>query len=371
MTPGQIYHGDNLEVMRSWPARCVSLVLTSPPYEDCRTYGINFALKGEAWVAWMRPRVVEMCRISDGLVFVNMAGKVRDFSYSGVVELLVADLIRHDGIVCGPAPHVFHRVGIPGSGGPHYQRRDWEPVYAFAMQDRLPPKWSDNTAMGHIPKWAPGGEMSNRQSNGARVNQWGHSIASGATVVDSEGVVRSRGKRPSHRDSMGFTGHGGRGRKANGEAKTPRKTFAEKVESGAKVHTKHDTEADMREQAYLPPPLANPGNVIQEKYTAAEVAALLEISSDVNKHNVGGGQMGSDLAHENEAPFPETLAEFFIRSYCPEGGIVCDPHSGSGTVAKVARKWGRQWVGIDLRDSQVKLSKRRVKEAASLFEGNT
>jgi len=289
-----------------------------------------------------------MCRISDGLAFVNMAGKVRDFSYSGVVELLVADLLRHDGIVCGPAPHVFHRVGIPGSGGPHYQRRDWEPVYAFALKDRLPPKWSDNTAGGHTPKWAPGGEMSNRHADGRRINsqlskqkagknQWGHSLNSGATVVDGEGVVRSRGKRPSHQNAD-------------------------------KLHTKTKANGEMEVQGYSVPPLANPGNVIQEKYTAAEVAALLEISSDVNKHNVGGGQMGSDLAHENEAPFPETLAEFFIRSYCPEGGIVCDPHSGSGTVAKVARKWGRQWVGIGLRDSQVKLSKRRVKESASWFE---
>lgn len=82
--------------------------------------------------------------------------------------------------------------------------------------------------------------------------------------------------------------------------------------------------------------------------------------------------MGSKLAHENEAPFPEKLAEFFIRSFCPKGGIVLDPFSGSGTTCAVAEKTGRNWIGIDVRESQVALSNKRIKEARmsqkALFE---
>ena len=80
--------------------------------------------------------------------------------------------------------------------------------------------------------------------------------------------------------------------------------------------------------------------------------------------------MGSKLAHENEAPFPETLAEFFVRSCCPAGGIVCDPFSGSGTTIATAVKNGRNWVGIDVRASQVMLSEQRrqeAKESVGLF----
>jgi site-specific DNA-methyltransferase (adenine-specific) len=51
---------------------------------------------------------------------------------------------------------------------------------------------------------------------------------------------------------------------------------------------------------------------------------------------VGGGHMGSRLAHENEAPFPESLVEPFVRCFCPPGGIVCDPFAGSGTTLAVA-----------------------------------
>jgi hypothetical protein len=157
--------GDNLPWLESLPAGYASLTLTSPPYTDARTYGIAFKLSGQTWVDWLVPRVVQMARVTDGLVCVNMAGPVRDHRYSPVVEWLVADLTRHHGLVCGPAPYAYFRIGIPGSGGPNYHRRDWEPVYCFARPECLPLKFSDNTAMGHPPKWAPGGEMSNRLSD--------------------------------------------------------------------------------------------------------------------------------------------------------------------------------------------------------------
>jgi hypothetical protein len=79
--------------------------------------------------------------------------------------------------------------------------------------------------------------------------------------------------------------------------------------------------------------------------------------------------MGSMLAHENEAPFPERLAEFFLRSFCPSGGVVLDPFSGSATVAAVAQRWDRHAFGLDLRRSQAELGHRRVKESMTVVSG--
>ncbi len=110
---------------------------------------------------------------------------------------------------------------------------------------------------------------------------------------------------------------------------------------GSKLHTKNDGDI-MRVQCYTPPEIANPGNVIH--------------------CSVGGGRMGSKLAHENEAPFPESLAEFFILSFCPPGGIVLDPFCGSGTTCAVAQRTGRSSIGIDVRQSQIDLTKRRLAE---------
>ena len=101
---------------------------------------------------------------------------------------------------------------------------------------------------------------------------------------------------------------------------------------------------DQREDAAYPvPKLANPGNVVHV--------------------TVGGGHLGHPLAHENEAPFPEKLVEFFIRSFCPPDGIVLDPFCGSGTSLAVARKFGRRGIGVDIRENQVSLARLRVGDA--------
>ena len=40
---GKIITGDNVEVLSSFPDACIDLVVTSPPYDDLRTYG------GHSW----------------------------------------------------------------------------------------------------------------------------------------------------------------------------------------------------------------------------------------------------------------------------------------------------------------------------------
>jgi len=110
---------------------------------------------------------------------------------------------------------------------------------------------------------------------------------------------------------------------------------------GSKLRTKSNG-VSKRVQCYVPPEKANPGNIVECV--------------------VGGGRMGSKLAHENEAPFPEKLAEAFVLSYCPPGGTVLDPFCGSGTTLAVAKRLDRNSIGFDIRESQVLLTLRRAGE---------
>jgi len=269
--------GDCLEEMRRLPDACVDLVFSSPPYEDCRTYNIGFALKGQAWVDWMIEVYKESLRVCRGLVAFVVQGRTRSYRWSATPALLMADLHRA-GIHLRDCLF-YHRIGIPGSGSYDWLRHDVEYIVCATNGGRL--AWSNNTAMGHIPKCPPGGPMSNRRADGRRVG---------------------------HMDTH---------------------------------HTKNGGPKGTR---FTVPEISNPGNLIE-------------------CGNVGGGNIGSCIAHKNEAPFSEKLAEWMIRSFCPPDGVVLDPFAGSFTTCAVALRLGRRWSGIDIRESQIRLGKRRILEA--------
>jgi DNA modification methylase len=60
------------------------------------------------------------------------------------------------------------------------------------------------------------------------------------------------------------------------------------------------------------------------------------------------------------AVYPEALIEAPINGGCPTNGIVLDPFIGSGTTAAVAKRLGRQYIGIELNPDYVPLIERRL-----------
>lgn len=318
----RIVKADVLDFLRAQKPRSLDLVFGSPPYEKARLYleggrNLGIARDTHEWVRWMVEVYQAAQKARKGLVAFVVAGQTRGFEWSAAPALLMAELDRAGMNLRNPP--IFKRVGIPGSGGPDWLRADYEWIVCTSRRGELP--WSDNTAMGHTPKWAPGGAMSNRHADGQRINaqlsrrranKWGS--ASGCAARRKDGS-RDPKVKPSHQ--LGTVTRGS----VNGDTQTSK-------------------------GSYDPPAKANPGNVIHVE--------------------VGGGIMGDPLCHENEAPFPEKLAEFFVRSFCPPGGVVCDPFLGSGTTAAVAKRFGRSFIGCDLRQSQVELARRRLRKLGPL-----
>jgi hypothetical protein len=313
----------------SLPEQSVDLVFGSPPYCDARTYGIDAVYDCVSWVEWMLKVTASAQRACRGPVLWVAAGVTRDRNYWPACEGLMWEWWKRGGDCQLYRPCAWVKTdeddggtGIPGSGGDDYLRADWEYVMCFKRPGKL--FWSDNTVMGHEPVCAQvGGEMSNRLQDGQRSND----------------------------DPWGKHGRGNNigGRKKNGEKLRGTTAGPKKVGTSRRANgTRKNTEPGAPEGGYPMPKLANPGNVVRAR--------------------VGGGHMGSRLCHEGEAPFPEKLAEFFVRTFCPEDGIVCDPFSGSGTTAAVAFRWGRRGVYCDLRDSQVELTKKRVAECVTMFD---
>ncbi len=297
---------DCIAFLNSLPDDSIDLLVTSPPYLEARTYSESgISRKIDVWVPWMMDVFRAAAPKVKGLIAVNCEGQTRNYAYQPAPFLLLADLYRAGFNV--RKPPIFHRVGIPGSGGPDWLRNDYEPVICVTRDGRLP--WSDNTACGKPPKYEPGGDISHRTISGARVNAKRAASRRETTGDDEPQVVAVMA----------------------GEIVLP---------PGSVLISHPRADGTMRTKVYRAPELANPGNVISL--------------------NSGYGHMGSVISHSNEAPFPLDLPAFFVKSFCPPNGVTCDIFSGSGTTAHAAFENGRRFVGCDLRASQVALAAKRL-----------
>jgi site-specific DNA-methyltransferase (adenine-specific) len=70
----------------------------------------------------------------------------------------------------------------------------------------------------------------------------------------------------------------------------------------------------------------------------------------------------SSFSEAHFATYPEELCETPIKAGSPKGGIVLDPFFGSGTTGAVAKKLGRDYIGIELNPEYIKIAEKRLKD---------
>jgi hypothetical protein len=92
---------------------------------------------------------------------------------------------------------------------------------------------------------------------------------------------------------------------------------------------------------------------------------------DVLRFTVGKNSMGrpgndgkvdkrdDSLATSGEAPYPWKLADYLVRGFSQPLDLVCDPFSGTGTTMLAAIMNDRDFIGSDIRESQIKIAKKR------------
>lgn len=69
-------------------------------------------------------------------------------------------------------------------------------------------------------------------------------------------------------------------------------------------------------------------------------------------------ELGVDIEHF--ATFPDALCEIPIKFGSPPDGIVLDPFAGSGTALVVAKRLGRNYIGIELNPDYIKIAEKRI-----------
>lgn len=83
--------------------------------------------------------------------------------------------------------------------------------------------------------------------------------------------------------------------------------------------------------------------------------------NNVWRYNTGFNYSTKDEeAFEHPAIFPELLANDHIQSWSNKDDVVLDPFMGSGTVGKMAKILGRNYIGIDISKEYCELAEKRI-----------
>lgn len=126
---GRIVCGDNTEVLSGFPAECVDLVVTSPPYDDLRTYG------GHSWnFEALAAQLVRVLKPGGVIVWV-----VADATVNGSETLTSMRQAIHFKDVCGLNVHdtmIYEKAGTGACGSNLAYWQTWE--YCLVMSKGTP-----------------------------------------------------------------------------------------------------------------------------------------------------------------------------------------------------------------------------------------
>ncbi len=77
----------------------------------------------------------------------------------------------------------------------------------------------------------------------------------------------------------------------------------------------------------------------------------------------GGISAKEDYVYNHPAIFPEELAKNHILTWSNPGDTILDPMTGSGTTGKMAVKYGRNFIGIEISEEYLAIAQKRIHDA--------
>jgi len=146
-----VHMGDCLDVLQDYPAQCIDLIVTSPPYADQRssTYG---GIKPEDYVDWFLPRAEQFLRVlrPTGSFILNIKEKaVNGERHTYVLELILA--LRKQGWLW-TEEYIWHKKNCYPGKWPNRFRDAWERCLHFTKQRQF--KMNQHAVMQPMGDWA-------------------------------------------------------------------------------------------------------------------------------------------------------------------------------------------------------------------------
>jgi DNA modification methylase len=318
----QIVRGDALTVLRSWPAESVQCVVTSPPYWGLRDYGVPGQLGLERRPTEYIDRLVEILREvrrvlrEDGTLWLNMGDCYQDKQLQGM-PWGVAFSLQVDGWVLR-------------------QDNIWE------KSNPMPESIRDRTTRVH--EYIFHFSKSARYFYDQDATKEPASPLTGLRISQST-LARQQGGQKQDLYQQGAPGQNRPDRKPIDILKS----VAKKANVGPKA-----------EQVDMDDPVGRPRS--NPSFSAAVAGPTI----DRNKRSVWKIPI-QPVSDAHFATFPEALVQPCIAAGTKEGDVVLDPFMGSGTVALVALKMGRRFVGVELNPDYIKIAEDRI--APELAQG--
>lgn len=320
---------DALTFIKTLPSGSVNCIVTSPPYFGLRDYGVEGQWGLEATPAEHVARMVEFfgevrrALRDDGVLFLNYGDCYVTNVHSGSYGLN-----RSSG-------HVVDNIPQRGNGGlPEKNLLGMPWRVAFGLQD-------DGWILRSDIIWAKPNPMpesvTDRPTKAheyvflfSKSQRYWYDQEAVKEISKPESLSRAlRGVSDSHKNINGAPGQ------PPHSMNQPRPNVRKQDQVGDRRYTGFNERWDA-----APVPMAN-------------LRTVWNIPTESN-----------GFAHF--ATFPQKLVERCILAGCPRDGIVLDPFIGSGTVALVARRLGRHYIGSELNPEYVKLAKSRLAEAYTL-----
>lgn len=336
------YQGDCRDVMRSLIADGVRVqcIVTSPPYWGLRDYGVAGQLGQEPTLREFIANMVEvfdLCRellADDGTLWLNMGDSYagswgsQGRAYSGVA---VSALSARQVAASQRKASGTGKIRDEGIKAKDLMGQPWR--LAFALQDAG--WWLRQEIIWHKPNPMP-------ESVRDRCTKAHESLfllaRSEQYYFDAEAIKEpaTYGATPS---GVGF-GHG-YDENPKPRVGSKRNSFARETKYSTGEHGQKGQHRPDREEIHY--------NETRNKRSVWTIAT-------------------QSYSGAHFATFPEALVEPCILAGSRPGDIVFDPFMGSGTVASVAQRLGRRWLGAELNSEYIALQAERTRQPGLVLE---
>ena len=115
-------------------------------------------------------------------------------------------------------------------------------------------------------------------------------------------------------------------------------------------------------------PLPANGNNMTNAYEFFIVFGKTPLKSNSTyTKNIISTAVNSNMTSDHKAIMKEDVANWFIKTFTNEGDLILDCFMGAGTTAIVCKYLNRNFIGFEIEEKYIELSKKRIYESLGLF----